>query len=78
MPVPDGEVTDTATEPNAVPGGVTAEIEFEPTTVNDAAGTPPNVTAVTPKRLLPLIDTDVPPLIPPEDGDMKLIEGEAK
>ncbi len=62
--VPLGVVTVTSTCP-AVWAGATATIMPEPLTVNEAAATPPNETAVAPDRLLPEIVTDVPPAVEP-------------
>jgi len=53
-------VTCTSTCPAAW-AGATAMITPEPLTVNEAAATPPKVTAVAPVKLLPKIITVVPP-----------------
>lgn len=55
--VPPGVVTATLPE---VPLATTAEILLADTTVKDAADVPPNVTAVAPVKLLPLMITALP------------------
>jgi len=63
VPVPDGVITATvpvAEEP------VMAVMDVELFTINDAALTPPNVTAVAPVKFAPVIETDVP--LHPVDG----------
>ena len=65
--VPPGVVTDTLTGP-AECAGVVAVIEVALTTVTLVAAAPPNVTAVAPVKLAPVIVTDVPPAAGPEFG----------
>ena len=67
MPVPPGVVTDTFTAPAAF-AGVVAVIDVALTTVKLVAATPPNVTAVAPVKLVPVIVTLVPPATGPEPG----------
>jgi hypothetical protein len=62
--VPVGVVTTTSTVPAAI-GGDTAVIAVDEFTTNDAASTPPNVTAVALVKLVPLIVTEVPPALEP-------------
>ena len=64
MAVPPGVVTATLTLP-ALPAGVTAVICVAETTVNDAAATPPNVTAEASVKFVPAIVTLVPPAVGP-------------
>ena len=52
--VATGVVTVTSTEP-ALPGGTVAMIEVDELTVKLEAGVEPNVTAVAPVRLVPVI-----------------------
>ncbi len=40
-------------------------IDVEEFTTNDAAGTAPNITAVAPVKLVPVMATDVPPPVLP-------------
>ena len=61
--VPYWPVTRTSTVP-VTWRGETATIEVGDTTVKLVAGTPPKVTALTLRKRLPVIVTDVPP--PPE------------
>ena len=66
--MPPGVVTVTSTGPNAF-AGVVAVIEVAlATTVTPVAGMPPNVTAVAPVKLVPVMVTDVPPAVGPEFG----------
>jgi hypothetical protein len=62
--VPLGDVTVTSTRPDAC-AGATAVIEPGEFSVNDCAGTPPKLTAETPRKFDPLIVTDVPPAVVP-------------
>ena len=41
----------------------------------DVAAIPPNVTKVAPVKFLPVIVTLVPPVMPPDDGEILLIIG---
>ena len=65
MPVPPGVITATSTAPAAC-AGVVAVMVFALTTVKLVAATPPNVTAVAPVKLVPVIVTLVPPATGPE------------
>jgi hypothetical protein len=62
--LPLGVVTVTSTSPAACAGAI-AVIELGEFSVNDAAGTPPKLTAETPIKFEPLIVTDVPPAVVP-------------
>ena len=68
VPVAYGLVTATATAPAAC-AGVTAVIEVALATVKDTAATPPNVTAVAPEKLVPLIVTDAEPEVDTVDEE---------
>src|ERR1700716_3206579 len=61
--VPPSVVTITSTAP--VPGGETAAIDVGELTVKLLASADPNLTAVAPKRPVPLMVTKVPPASPP-------------
>ncbi len=67
MPLPPGVVTATSTAPAAC-AGVVAVMVVALTTVTLVAGTPPNVTAVAPVRLVPVMVTLVPPTVVPLVG----------
>jgi hypothetical protein len=54
----------TSTVP-AICGGDTALIDVEETTLNEVAGTVPNVTPVAPMKFVPVIVTEVPPAVVP-------------
>jgi hypothetical protein len=56
-------------------GGEIAVIDVSLLTVNEAAGTKPNITDVAPVKLTPLITTLVPPAGGPEDGLRLKIRG---
>jgi hypothetical protein len=55
------------------PGGTVALTEVDETTVKLTAAAPPNVTAVAPERLVPLIVTTVP--TGPDVGEKPLTAG---
>ena len=57
--VPPGVVTVTSTVP--VPAGEVAVIWVALTTLNNPAALPPNLTAVAPEKLVPVMVTLVPP-----------------
>ena len=65
--MPPAVVTVTSTVPVA-PGGEVAVIWPGLLTVNEAAGVPPKFTAVTAKKLVPVIVTMVPPVTGPVFG----------
>ena len=71
---PEAVTTCTSTGP-ATWFGVTAEIVVGEVTLKDEAATPPNVTAVTPTKLLPVIVTVAPPDVVAVPGDTLLTEG---
>ena len=72
VPVPFGVVTVIAPEaPDAVGAAVMPVAE---TTVKDAAGTPPKLTAVAPVKFVPLIVTTSP--APATDGVNEVIAGD--
>ena len=60
----------------AVPAGETAVICVGDTTVNEAASTAPNLTAVAPVRLVPLMVTVVPPATGPRAGATEATVGD--
>ena len=64
--MPAGVVTVTSTRP--LPAGEFAVIEVAVLTVNEAAAAPPNLTAVAPVKLMPVIVTPVPPAAGPLFG----------
>jgi hypothetical protein len=65
--VPPGVVTVTSTVPR-VPAGEVAVIEVGLFTVNFAAALLANFTALAPANPVPVIVTDVPPVLGPEVG----------
>ena len=65
--VPFGVVTLTATLPG-LPDGEVAVISVSDTTFTLVAGALPKSTAVAPLRFVPVIVTEVPPVVGPEDG----------
>ena len=64
--VPPPVVTAMSTVP--LPAGEVAVIEVELLTVNDVALVLPNLTAVAPVKLVPVMATPVPPVVGPEFG----------
>lgn len=74
LSVPLGVATLTVTWPADL-AGVIAVIVVELTTVNDFAFVPPNVTAVVPSKLVPVIVTTVSPLVGPFVGVRDVIVG---
>src|SRR5206468_3739438 len=64
--VPPGVLTTTSTAP--VPGGAIAVIEPAESTAKLAALAEPNLTAVAPLKLLPVMLTEVPPPVGPLAG----------
>jgi hypothetical protein len=60
LPLPDLSGFTTVMAPLAAPAGTVAVIEVSLLTVNDEAETPPNFTAVAPRKPLPVIATEVP------------------
>ena len=67
MLVPPGPVTVTSTVP-AAPAGAVAVMEVALLTVKVEAAVVPNFTAVAPVKLVPVIVTEVPPVVGPEVG----------
>jgi hypothetical protein len=65
--VPPGPTTVTSTVP-AAPAGAVAVIEVALTTVKVEAAVAPNFTAVAPVKLVPVMVTEVPPVVVPEFG----------
>lgn len=65
--VPEGVVTVTFTVP-AEPAGAVAVIDVALLTVKLVAGVEPNSTAVAPVKLVPVIATEVPPAVEPDEG----------
>ena len=72
--VPPGVVSDTATVPAAW-AGATALTVVGPVTVKLLADVVPNLTAVTPVRLVPVTVTVVPPVVGPAVGAMPVTVG---
>ena len=68
-------VTITLTAPAAVPAGDTTVIWPALLTVNEVAALAPNLTAVAPVKLVPLIVTLVPPATSPDGGASELSVG---
>src|SRR5260370_28756808 len=56
-------------------GGAMARMLVSLTMANDAAAVPPKVTAVAPRKPVPVIVTTVPPPVPPVDGFKELTVG---
>ena len=71
--VPPGVVTVTSTVPE--PAGLVAVIEAALFTVKLAAAVAPNLTAVAPVKLVPVMVTEVPPTEGPELGTTDLTVG---
>ena len=71
--VPAGEVTLTSTAPD--PAGAVAVICESLTTVKFDAAADPNLTAVAPVKLVPVIVTLVPPAAGPDDGLIPVTAG---
>ena len=71
--VPSAVVTVTSTV-LAAPAGAVAVIWVGPFTVY-AAGVEPKVTPVAPVKLVPVMVTDVPPVVEPEVGETPVTEG---
>ena len=67
-------VTTTSTAP-AVCEGVVTVMEVELTTVTLVADDPPNVTVAPLKNPVPVMVTDVPPLVVPEVGEIEVTVG---
>ncbi|HET6963194.1 MAG TPA: hypothetical protein VFH58_00375 [Acidimicrobiales bacterium] len=65
--VPPGVVTVTSTVP-AAPAGEVAVTRVESTAMTSVAGLAPKLTPVAPVRLVPVIVTDVPPALGPDEG----------
>lgn len=65
--VPPTAVTVTSTVP-ATPAGLVAEMLVVELTANEVAALAPNCTAVTDAKLVPVIVTDVPPVVTPVFG----------
>src|SRR5690242_467165 len=61
----------------ALPAGAVAVIDVEELTVNDVAAVLPNLTAVAPLKLVPVIATDVPPASGPAAGVTDVTAGAA-
>ncbi|MEY9227938.1 hypothetical protein ABIF78_000261 [Bradyrhizobium japonicum] len=67
-------MTLTSTAP--VPAGEVAVIEVAELNVKPAAAVPPNDTAVTPVKFVPVIVTTVPPACGPAVGEIEVTVGE--
>ena len=71
--LPPDVVTVMSTVP--VPAGDVAVIEVAELKVKPVAGVAPNVTAVTPVKLVPVIVTVVPPVTGPAVGEIEVTVG---
>ena len=71
--MPPAFVTVTSTLP--IPAGEVAAIDVALLTVNVVATTPPNLTAVAPVKLLPVMVTGVPPAAGPLAGEIEVTVG---
>ena len=65
--VPPGVVTVTSTVP-ALPAGAVAVMEVALLTTTPVAAWAPKWTAVAPVRLVPVMVTEVPPVVGPDEG----------
>src|SRR5437764_823305 len=74
--VATGVVTVTSTVP-AAPAGEVAVIEVAEATVKVVAGVAPNLTAVAPVKLVPVMVTEVPPAVEPVVGERAVTVGAA-
>ena len=74
--VPPAVVTVTSTVPT-LPAGLTAVICVSELTVNELATVEPNWMPVAPMKFVPVIVTDVPPLVGPALGPINVIVGAA-
>ena len=72
--VPPGVVTVTSTVPS-VPAGAVAVMEVGPFTVKFAAAVVLNFTALAPVKPVPVMVTDVPPVLGPEVGLTEVTAG---
>ena len=75
--VPPGAVTLMSTTP-AAPAGDVAVICVELFTVKDVASTEPNLTVLALVKLVPVMTTELPPLIEPAEGVTPVIVGGGK
>ena len=73
---PPPVVTIMPTAPAVVRAGVVQVIVVLFTTLIVVAAKPSNVTDVAPVKFMPVIVTLVPPVMPPDDGEMLLITGD--
>jgi len=69
---------DTVTSTIPLPAGEVAVIDVALVTENEVAVVAPNLTAVAPVKLLPLMVTDVPPVAGPLFGEIEVTDGAAK
>ena len=72
---PPPVVTIMPTAPPLSTSGVIQVIVVLFTMLREVADNPPNVTKVAPVKFLPVIVTLVPPAMPPDDGEILLING---
>ncbi len=72
---PPPVITITPTAPAVARAGVIQVIVVLFTMLRDVAAIPSNVTRVAPVKFLPVIVTLVPPVMPPDDGEILLITG---
>ena len=72
--MPDGVVTVTFTIPE-VPDGLFAVIEVPLTIFKSVAAVLPKLTAVAPKKFVPVIVTEVPPRTEPVAGERSVTVG---
>jgi hypothetical protein len=74
--VPPGVVTVMSTVP--VPAGAVAVTEVAEFTVNVVALVAPNFTAVAPEKLVPVMVTEVAPVVGPDVGEIDVTVGVPK
>lgn len=70
------ELVNTTSRAPAVLDGVTTVTEVALTLTIEVPAAPPNVTADVPVKLVPVIVTEVPPLVEPDEGATVVIVGE--
>jgi len=73
--VPPAVVTVTSTVPGVLVAGMVAVTSVDDTTVTLVAAVVPKVTAVAPDSSVPVMATEVPPVMGPESGETDVIVG---
>lgn len=71
------EPVNTTSRAPAVPDGVTTVTEVALTLTIEVPAAPPNVTAEVSVKFVPVIVTEVPPSVEPDDGATEVIVGAA-